>query len=94
MRSGTHEPTLIYETLHGSRAYGLDRAGSDTDLKGVIIGPRDWYFSYQSAPEQIEVRGGDHVRFVVNCSFPLRSWRLCERKSWGCESCGSEATPR
>jgi hypothetical protein len=30
-------PTRIYETVHGSRAYGLARAGSDTDIKGVIV---------------------------------------------------------
>ena len=66
-----NKPTLIYETLHGSRAYGLDRAGSDTDYKGVIIGPRDWYFGYTPAPEQIEVRGGDHVRFELRKFFRL-----------------------
>jgi predicted nucleotidyltransferase len=30
-------PTLIFETLHGSRAYGLAREGSDTDLEGVVV---------------------------------------------------------
>ena len=29
-------PTLIFETLHGSRAYGLARGDSDTDLKGLL----------------------------------------------------------
>lgn len=56
-------PTLIYETLHGSRAYGLAREGSDVDKKGVIVGPRRWYLGLAPAPEQIErgEREGDHV---------------------------------
>ncbi|MCB9594866.1 MAG: nucleotidyltransferase domain-containing protein [Sandaracinaceae bacterium] len=58
------EPTLIFETLHGSRAYGLARAGSDTDLKGVIIGPAAWYLGFGDAPEQIEL-SADHVRYEL-----------------------------
>ena len=54
----------IYETVHGSRAYGLAREGSDLDLKGVLVGPRDWYFGHRAAPEQIEL-GPDHVRYEV-----------------------------
>lgn len=56
--------TLVYETLHGSRAYGLAREGSDVDLKGVIVGPRAWYFGYRGGPEQVEL-GPDHVRFEL-----------------------------
>lgn len=55
---------LIYETLHGSRAYNLAREGSDEDRKGVIVGPRQWYFGYRAAPEQIEL-SADHVCFEV-----------------------------
>lgn len=56
--------TLIYETLHGSRAYGLQRPDSDHDYKGVIIGPKAWYFGFDSAPEQIE-HSADHVHFEL-----------------------------
>lgn len=56
--------TLIYETLHGSRAYGLAREGSDIDEKGVIVGPRSWYFGFHDAPEQLE-RSADHVDFEL-----------------------------
>lgn len=56
--------TLIYETVHGSRAYGLARDGSDTDLKGVIVGPPEWYLGFAEAPEQVEL-SPDHVRFEV-----------------------------
>lgn len=56
--------TLIFETLHGSRAYDLAREGSDWDYKGVLIGPKAWYFGFDSAPEQIE-HGPDHVHFEL-----------------------------
>lgn len=56
--------TLIFETLHGSRAYGLAREGSDTDLRGVIIGPTRWYLGFRSSPEQIEL-SADHVRYEL-----------------------------
>lgn len=55
---------LIYETVHGSRAYGLAREGSDEDLKGVIVGPRAWYFGYRGGPEQVEL-SPDHVHFEL-----------------------------
>ncbi len=58
------EGIVLYETVHGSRAYGLARAGSDTDLKGVLVGPRAWYFGYRGGPEQIEL-SPDHVRYEV-----------------------------
>jgi predicted nucleotidyltransferase len=46
-------PRVVYETLHGSRAYGLDRPGSDEDRKGIIVGPKAWYFGIEPAPEQL-----------------------------------------
>lgn len=58
------DPTLIFETLHGSRAYGLAREGSDTDLKGAVIGPREWYFGIEHGPEQLEL-SPDHVRYEL-----------------------------
>lgn len=58
------EPTLIFETVHGSRAFGLAVAGSDTDLKGVVVGPPSWYLGYVDAPEQLEL-GKDHVRYEL-----------------------------
>lgn len=59
-----NEPHLIYETLHGSRAYGLARADSDYDHKGIIIGPAGWYHGFIGGPEQVEI-GSDHVQFEL-----------------------------
>ncbi|MCB9764017.1 MAG: nucleotidyltransferase domain-containing protein [Alphaproteobacteria bacterium] len=56
--------TLIFETVHGSRAYGTDGPGSDLDLKGVLVGPADWYHGFQESPEQIELHA-DHVRYEL-----------------------------
>lgn len=55
---------LVYETLHGSRAYGLARADSDHDYKGVVVGPARWYHGFVGGPEQVEL-GDDHVRFEI-----------------------------
>ena len=35
------EANIIFVTLHGSRAYGLNDELSDTDIKGICIPPRD-----------------------------------------------------
>jgi len=61
---------LIYETIHGSQAYGLARPGSDLDLKGVIVGPKTWYMGFVGGPEQIE-ESPDHVRFELRKFFRL-----------------------
>ncbi len=62
--AGVNEPLLIFETVTGSRAYGLERAGSDTDLRGVIVGPRAWYLGFVGGPEQVQL-GKDHVRWEL-----------------------------
>lgn len=64
------EYTIIYETVHGSRAFNLQRLDSDLDLKGIIIGPRDWYCGYLEGPEQI-ICGSDHCRFEIRKFFRL-----------------------
>ncbi|MEM1413999.1 MAG: nucleotidyltransferase domain-containing protein [Myxococcota bacterium] len=57
-------PVPIFETVHGSRAYGLARLGSDTDRKGVVVGPTRWYLGVRPGPEQVEL-SPDHVRYDV-----------------------------
>lgn len=36
---------LLFEAIAGSKAYGLDTAQSDTDIKGVFVLPKDMYYS-------------------------------------------------
>ena len=35
---------LIYKTIVGSKAYGIDTPESDTDIKGITIAPKEYYF--------------------------------------------------
>jgi uncharacterized protein len=58
------EPTVIFETVHGSQAYGLARVGSDVDVKGVVIGPPSWYLGFAGGPEQLDL-SPDHVRYEL-----------------------------
>jgi predicted nucleotidyltransferase len=64
------EFVVVYETVHGSRAYGLAGDDSDLDLKGVIVGPSRWYHGFGAAPEQIEP-SRDHVLYEARKFFRL-----------------------
>jgi uncharacterized protein len=64
MADPSTQPIVIFETVHGSTAYNLNRADSDIDLKGIVVGPREWYFGTDPAPEQLNLTP-DHVRFEV-----------------------------
>lgn len=48
------QPFVIYRCIVGSRAYGLDDEGSDTDRRGVYLPPADLHWSLFGAPEQLE----------------------------------------
>ncbi len=62
--------TLIYETVHGSQAYGLATPTSDVDVKGVLVGPASWYHGFVGGPEQVEL-SPDHVRYELRKYFRL-----------------------
>ena len=38
---------IIYECISGSRSYGLDLPGSDTDIKGVFVLPQDKFYGLE-----------------------------------------------
>ena len=48
------ESFIIYRCVVGSRAYGLDTDGSDTDRRGIYLAPADLQWSLFGAPEQFE----------------------------------------
>jgi len=50
---------IIYECVVGSRAYGLDHEGSDTDRRGVYLPPADLEWSLYGVPEQLEYRDSE-----------------------------------
>ena len=62
--------TTIYETVYGSRAFGLATAESDEDIRGVLVGPKAWYFGFRPAPEQITLHK-EHVLYEVRKLFKL-----------------------
>lgn len=64
--------TVILETIHGSRAYGIATASSDTDRKGIYVADREAYFGYKEAPEQIE-HSPDHVVYDIRKFFRMAS---------------------
>ena len=45
---------VILRCVVGSRAYGLEREGSDTDRRGVYLPPADLHWSLAGAPPQLE----------------------------------------
>jgi len=45
---------VIYVCVVGSRAYGLDDAGSDTDRRGIYLPPAAMHWSLYGVPEQLE----------------------------------------
>lgn len=48
------ERYVIYRCVIGSRAYGLEGEGSDTDRRGVYLPPAALHWSLRGVPEQLE----------------------------------------
>lgn len=57
--------TLVYLARHGSHAYGLARAESDLDIKGILIAPTDVFLGYTTNFEQA-INNADLQTFL-NC---------------------------
>lgn len=55
---------LLLECISGSKAYGLDTARSDTDIKGVFYLPRDQYYGLEYIP-QVSNASNDIVYFEL-----------------------------
>lgn len=45
---------VIYRVIAGSRAFGLDVEGSDTDRRGIYLPPAELHWSLHGVPEQLE----------------------------------------
>jgi len=56
---------VIYRCIVGSRAYGLDHAGSDTDTRGVYLPPAEMHWSLAGVPEQLENKQTDECYWEV-----------------------------
>ena len=65
-----HEQKLVvFECISGSRSYGLDLPGSDTDIKGIYILPKTQYYGLEYV-EQISNESNDVVYYELK--------RFCE----------------
>jgi len=61
---------IIYECISGSRAYGLETATSDTDIRGVFILPKDMIFGLEYVP-QVANETNDIVYYELGRFFEL-----------------------
>jgi predicted nucleotidyltransferase len=64
------EAAVIFETIHGSRAYGLATESSDTDLRGVFVPPPLSLHGFRETPDQIEP-SAERVLYEVRKFFRL-----------------------
>ncbi len=56
---------VLYRCVAGSRAYGLDTAESDVDIRGVFGVPANAYLGLGTPPNQISDERGDTVYFSL-----------------------------
>jgi hypothetical protein len=63
---------LIFEAIVGSRAYGLDTAKSDTDIRGVFVLPKELFYSLEYTP-QVSNRSNDIVYYELKRFIELLS---------------------
>jgi len=63
---------VIFECISGSKAYGLDTATSDTDIRGVFILPKELFYSMDYV-EQINDATNDVVYYELRKFITLLS---------------------
>ena len=63
---------LIFEAIVGSKAYGLDTAKSDTDIRGVFVLPKKLFYSLEYIP-QVSNESNDIVYYEVKRFMELLS---------------------
>ncbi|MDN5214959.1 nucleotidyltransferase domain-containing protein [Fulvivirgaceae bacterium BMA12] len=55
---------LLFECISGSKAYGLDTATSDTDIKGVFVMPKDQFYGLHWV-DQVNNETNDEVYYEL-----------------------------
>jgi len=63
---------LIFEAITGSRAYGLDTAKSDTDIRGVFVLPKELFYGMEYTP-QVSNETNDIVYYELGRFMELLS---------------------
>jgi len=64
---------IIYRCIVGSRAYGLDHDGSDTDIRGIYLPSADLHWSLYKVPEQIENKDNEECYWELQKFLVLAS---------------------
>ncbi|MDP9797718.1 hypothetical protein J2S43_006230 [Catenuloplanes nepalensis] len=82
-RGGTSTPAdhrfvtehTIYAAVVGSRAFGLDTADSDTDVRGVYAAPADAFWSLRKPPQHVDGPAPEHFSWEVErfCELALKA---------------------
>ena len=80
----------IFCTVHGSQAYGTNLPGSDTDVKGVCVPPKEYYFGHDMTFEQAEQSEPDMVVYslkkfmalAANCNPNIIEVLFTDREHW------------
>lgn len=69
------EQRTVYAAVVGSRAYGLDRADSDVDVRGVYQAPTSAFWSLAKPPVHVEGPQPEHFSWEVErcCQLALRA---------------------
>jgi uncharacterized protein len=64
----------IYAAVVGSRAFGLQTADSDTDVRGVYAAPADAFWSLRKPPQHVDGPGPEHFSWEVErfCELALK----------------------
>jgi hypothetical protein len=66
---------VIYRCVIGSRAYGLEDEGSDTDRRGIYLPPAERHWSLAIVPEQLENQA------TQECYWELRKFLILALKA-------------
>lgn len=61
---------IIFECISGSRSYGLDLPGSDTDIKGIFVSPKEKLYGFEYN-EQVNNESNDVVFYELRKFFEL-----------------------
>ena len=55
---------ILFECISGSKAYGLDLPGSDTDIKGIFYLPKEKFYGFSYIP-QVSSESNDEVYYEL-----------------------------
>lgn len=64
------EKHMLYNVISGSKAYGLDTPTSDTDLRGVVMPPKQYFFGMKNF-EQVDNQSKDVCFYSIKKFFEL-----------------------